>query len=205
MIGRLSGRYESNNDVGCVSDGDGDLGGPSFGIHQFSSTMGVADAFAQWLADENAYPFSHILVELPAGSFGFNDAWKAIAEEYPAEFEAAQHQYSQEQYFDPAADLLAEIGFDIRSRSEALQEVLFARAIQHGARWMPELFTNAAAMAGKELNDCTDEELITNAYEVELTDLSWTSGSPSQRPGLFARFENERRDALNLLNGGELA
>ena len=46
------------------------------------------------------------------------------------------------------------------------------------------------------------QSLIRNIYAVRASD-EWTSGSPSLRPGLRARFEAECLDALNMLDKGE--
>ena len=56
MLGDLSKKYESNGDPGTISSGYGDAGGKSYGMYQFSSTMGVVDNYVKWLR-ENGYGF----------------------------------------------------------------------------------------------------------------------------------------------------
>ena len=89
--------------------------------------------------------------------------------------------------------------FDITNKSNALKQVLFSNCVQHGSRYGAEVFGDAASLANKDLNSMTDLEIIYNIYEVKLTDMSWSSGAPTLRPGLFNRWENERIMALELL------
>ena len=197
-LGMLSEKYESTGS-GCVSNGQGDAGGVSYGCYQFSTDAGIPQAFTQWMLT-NHYPFGEMLAAAgPAGEYQFTSTWQTIAENYPDEFAQLQHLYAQLLYFEPAVQALASIGLQILSRSNALMQVVWSRAIQYGHFWMPELFNSAAAMAGKEVSEMSDQELIWFVYEVNLTDPSWTSGSPSLRHGLFNRFMNERQEALALL------
>ena len=69
-----------------------------------------------------------------------------------------------------------------------------------GYHFGSEVFLDAAKLAGKPLNQMNDKELIHYIYEVKLTDMSWSSGSPSLRPGLFDRWRRERQEAIEMLN-----
>lgn len=197
-LGKLSAKYESNGDPGTVSHTDGDAGGASYGCYQFATSAGVPQDFVRYCFSQG-YKLTFILAQADSETDEFDAAWQKCAADDPEGFEQMQDNYVKSVYFDKAVDLLKEIGFDILQRSLTLQQVLWSRAVQYSARWMPELFFKAAEMSGKELNDCTDRELIVNIYGVNTSDESWTSGSPSLRPGLFARFESERDDALNML------
>jgi len=204
MIGRLSGKYESNNDIACVSGGEGDLGGISYGIHQLSSAMGVADAFAKWWADLNEFTFSGILAQYQAGSELFSRAWQDIATEYPIDFEEAQHEYCIEQYYNPAIGLLALAGFHVEKHSIAMQEVVLSRSVQYGCGYIVEMFEDACKSLGYEnlsyVDDIAfDEQMIKAIYLTVCKSEEWTSGSPGLREGLYARFDSECADALNML------
>jgi len=48
MLGELSSKYESNGNIGCISDGYGDPGGKSYGEYQLSSNAGSLQAFVSW-------------------------------------------------------------------------------------------------------------------------------------------------------------
>lgn len=198
MIGDLSARYESNGDPGTISSGYGDAGGKSYGCYQFAINAGVPQAFVAWLINLG-HAFGAILASCVPGSGEFDVAWRQLAGTYPADFAQAQHDYVQAYYFEPAIINLRAIGFEAMGRSEALHQVIWSRAVQYSARWIPDLFTEAAALAGQELIRMSDRDLIWWVYEVNLTDPEWTAGSPALRPGLFARFQQERQDALAML------
>lgn len=202
-LGELSAKYESCGDPASVSCSSGDAGGVSYGVYQFATNCGVPQAFVDWLQEQSEPWANYGRVLASSGQPGeltFSACWKDIGETDPVGFGQLQHDYVKAVYYDNAAQLLREqFGFEIESRSEALKQVLWSRAVQYSAHWMPELFQNAADMAEKSLNEIDDADLIANIYEVNLTDPSWTSGSPSLRPGLFNRFENERAEALALL------
>ena len=48
-IYRLARKYESNGDPSCVSTGEGDLGGVSYGLYQLSSQAGSVESFLAWV------------------------------------------------------------------------------------------------------------------------------------------------------------
>ena len=200
MLGDLSAKYESNGNPGTISTGDGDSGGKSYGMYQFASNAGTPQNFVEWLLN-NGNPMGNILSAGEVGSREFDVVWMKLAQDCTAGFAGAQHEFIEAFYFTPAVDSLGEIGIRVLERSEALQQVLWSRAVQYGPKWMTDLFKEAARDAGQELFDMSDRDLIWWIYEVNLTDPDWTAGSPSLRPGLFARFEAERTDALNMLEG----
>jgi hypothetical protein len=198
ILGDLSKKYESSGEPGTISTGYGDAGGVSYGAYQFSSNAGVVDNFVNWLENYNPL-FYELLKKYPVGSLEFNNQWTYIAENYRELFFSLQHDYTKELYYDRARDNLFKIGIDIDTRSDAMRDVVWSRAVQYHPKWMPDLFKQAAQLAGQELVSMSDKDLIYYIYEVLLTDPDWTSGSPSLRPGLFNRFNKERNDALNML------
>ena len=207
FLGSLSAKYESNGNPGTISTGQGDSGGKSYGIHQFASNMGVVDKFVDWLISrgDEFSNYGKVLKNAgPVGSGAFDDKWQELANIDPGNFEGLQHEYSSQEYYsESASQLMNRFGFDIENRSFALKEVLFSNSIQHGPYYGAEIFRDAANLAGKSLLIMTDQELIWHIYEVKLTDLSWSSGAPALRPGLFRRWNEEREDALNLLREEE--
>lgn len=205
-LGSLSAEYESNGEPGTISDTVGDMGGKSYGAWQLSINMGSLQEFVQW-ASQQPEPYGDYgiaLSEHAYGSYEFDDTWELLANTDPQGFLKLQHDFIKTRFYDVAVNILAGIGLDVMSRSFALQQVLWSRAVQYGAYNMAELFIEAARMAGYDKGNLCfdyipDADLIYYIYEVNLTDPSWTSGSPSLRPGLFARFESEREDALEML------
>lgn len=203
-LGQLSEHYESRGDPACVSSGVGDAGGRSYGKYQFSSAMGVVGNFIDWLCSYPVPELANYGVVLKAAgavnSPGFIAKWQEIGRIDPGHFGELQRQYTQLQYYDKAAAyLLNWYGFDIAGRSLALRNVLWSNAVQHGAYYGAQVFRDAAIIAKQILLDMTDHDLIYHIYELKLIDPSWSSGSPSQRTGLFNRWQNERADALSML------
>ena len=205
-LGSLSAKYESNGTPGTISSGEGDMGMASYGAWQLSLNMGSLQEFVNW-ASKQPEPYGNygeVLSAYELGSEDFDVEWKLLAELDPEGFLSLQREFIKERYYDPALNLLKNIGLDVSARSFALQQVLWSRAVQYGAGNMIELFVKAAELSGYDVGNLYfgyvgDYDLIYNVYEVNLTDPSWTSGSPELRSALFARFESEREDALKML------
>lgn len=204
-LGWLSEQAESGGDPSVISDGTGDSGGISYGKYQFSSNMGVVQNFVDWL-QQHLPPYGEYgrqLAQYEVNSEEYKAKWQELAEVDHDGFSALQDEFSEPKYFDSGAtNLWEKYGFDIHSHSFALESVLFANCIQHGSYYGAEVFQDGANLAGMELNDMSDDQIIQNIYEVKLTDMSWSSGAPDQRPGLFARWERERTIALQMVADG---
>ena len=206
-IGSLSAKYESGDDPAAVSQDSNDGGGRSYGIYQFSSAAGKVQDFVSYL-QEREQPWKNygdVLATAgdPTCDQSFVDQWEEIGTVDPDGFAQLQDNYVKPQYFDAGSQILLDkYGFDISGHSDALKAVLWSNCVQHGPTYGAEVFQDAANLAGQDINSISDYDLIYNIYEVKLTDMSWSSGSPADRPGLFARWQNERQDALNLLENG---
>jgi hypothetical protein len=89
----------------------------------------------------------------------FDAAWAQIAAEDASAFLKAQHDYVKAVYFDRAVSQLeAEYGFDITSRSFALQNVLWSTAVHHGV-------SGAISIFGKADLGSSDEDIINRVYD----------------------------------------
>jgi len=207
-LGGLSVKYESKGDPATISDGSGDGGGISYGIYQFSSNMGVVQKFVEWL-QEQPYPYSeygNLLARYEINSDEFIASWRELGDADTVGFAQLQEDYVKPTYFDVGANNLWErYGFDIRRHSEALQSVLWSNCVQHGNYYGAQVFGDAAELDGQDLYRMSDVEIIQNIYEVKLTDMSWSSGAPELRSGLFNRWRNERQDALAMLDAEQYA
>lgn len=211
-LGMLSAKYESNGDSAVIADTVGDAGGKSYGAYQFAINAGTPQAFVSWLNEDNYIPAELIekareyggrLSQYEVGSDEFDAEWEAIGINDPDGFFALQHEFVKQCYYDRAVERVREVGVDIEKHSFALQNVLWSAAVQYGVYYTGELFEDAVALMGypncSYVNDIYfDRELIKAIYEVRKSD-EWTSGSPSLRPGLINRFEQECEDALALL------
>lgn len=204
MLGDLSGKYESGGNPACVSQESNHSGDWRYGIFQFSSASGVVQHFVQWLQRRPA-PYCEYANQLAqagdrAQEQGFVKKWLEISSADPVGFGKEQNDYAKLMYFDRGADhLLANYYFDILQCSEALQQVLFANCVQHGSFYGAEVFREAADLAGQYLCSMTERDIIHYIYEVKLTDVSWSSGKSVDRQQLLRRWQDERNDALIML------
>lgn len=206
MLGDLSKKYESSGDAGTISSGYGDAGGKSYGMYQFSSTMGVVDNYVKWLRDKG-YWFGEELAKYTVGSSYFDDAWRFLANgDNRGDFERSQHDYAKVIYYDRACSILAEAGYHIEKHSKAMKDVVWSRAIQYGPYQINQMFDEACCGVLGYFNlsyvddIAFDKSMIEAIYLEVCSTPDWTNGSPSLREGLYARFRNECEDALNMLN-----
>lgn len=203
MLGELSANYESNGNPATVSGGQGDAGGISYGAYQFASNMGVPQKFVEWALsypDENLRNYGRVLSQYEINSQEFIDTWVSIGNTDPQGFLQLQHDYTKECYYDSGvSNLMDWYGFNIDDHSESLKNVLWSACVQFGSYYGTKNFREAAELVGEDLSNISDKDLIYNIYEVRLNDMSYSSGSPSLRPGLFGRWRSEREDALEML------
>jgi len=220
ILGDLSAKYESNGDPASVSSGDGDLGGRSYGCYQFASAMGIPQAFVAWAKEQTELfgDYGAALTESgEVNSDEFVEKWRELGNVDPLGFAQLQHDYTKQVYYDAAVTTLKDnLAIDINSRSEALQQVLWSRAVQYSAGNMLELFNDACNSADQDIANISDQDLIYNIYEVLIQDGKqayekdnglwhspddWLNGSRDVIDGLINRFTNEREEALSMLAG----
>lgn len=195
-LGTLSARYESNGDPGTVSTGNGDIGGVSYGSYQMSTASGSAGQFV------SGSPYANEFSGLQPGTPAFSDKWRDIATRDPAGFQAAQHEYIKENYYDvQSGRLTQDIGLDPNKHSNALQQVIWSTSVQHGA--YSDIVEDA--LAGRDVGKMNDTDLINAIYAergrtdengtlVHFRDSSW-----DVQQGVANRFRNENTDALGML------
>jgi LysM repeat protein len=198
VLGTLSSKYESSGNPGAISTGAGDIGGKSYGTYQLASKMGSVNKFMDYLKTANPEYYNKLYTAYTTGGVGFgnnfDNAWKQLATSDPEGFEKAQHDYIQAQYYDKAAQKLKDAGFDISTKSPALQNVLWSTAVQHGVNGAVNLF-KTAGLTG------SDSDIINNVYnERSNVNKYFKSSSDAVKQGVKNRFENERKDALKMLS-----
>lgn len=205
MLGDLSREYEVGpyGDCGTISTGKGDTGGKSYGLYQFASKMGTVDTFCKWLAS-NDKELALRLVIYPMGSEEFDNAWKAIAEEFPERFSLLQHDFTKYKYYDVAVDLLNDSYFQIEKHSETMKDVIWSRAVQNGTSSIVKLFENTCNKMGHPnlsyINDkYFDAKFIEVLYKRELQENPIWIRSRSLRYALIKRFNSECEKALEML------
>ncbi len=205
-LGALSARYETGGrGPGTVSSGSGDPGGVSYGSYQLAVNRNRPQEFlaadgARW-ADEFG--------GAAAGTRGFSDTWRAIAAREPEAFQAAQHAFIERTHYDVQSARIENAGLDISSRSHALQDVVWSTSVHHGPN--TAVVTRAMAAVERQGIDASspdyDRALINAVYDERGRrdgngELAYFSSSRADvQAGVAQRFEDERRDALNMLDG----
>lgn len=189
-LGWVSAKYESGGSADRISSGKGDHGGKSYGIPQFSSTQGSADAFVQFLKKE--YPdIGNIFGNAKAGTDAFDAAWRIAAERHSS-FGYIQQQYAKKVYVDPhIATIMKKYGLDM-NRSRALQEAIFSAAIQY--------HNLAPSLLKGYKQGMTDTEIINLIYNNKLSGINshFKSSSDEVRAGVRNRIYKEWKDVLNI-------
>lgn len=206
-LGSLSAKYESNGDAGVIANTSGDAGGKSYGAWQLSYNMGSLQRFVKWLND-GGWEAGKLLTrggnkyagipehDVVIGSAEFDTLWKEAADKYGESFLNAQKQYIKEAFYDVGVEQAKSVYVDLEKRSEALKNVIWSAAVQHGPENIADLLQQAAALLNQpNASYLTDEQLINAIYAVRSTD-EWTSGSPGLRPQLRERFNDEMNEAL---------
>lgn len=219
----LSAKYESSGDPASISSGAGDLGGVSYGIYQLASNTGSVDSFVNWL---KSYPdaalanYGRVLGAYAVNSNGFKQQWREIGTIDPGNFTKLQNEYAKTVYFDGAAKQLRSAGYDITSKSIAMQAVLFSRSVHYGPGNMVELYKEAIKRLNYPNLSYVDDVrfdygVIANIYDFLVTECDmayqlanglyhspkdWANGSYTVvKVGLRNRFKNEKADALAML------
>lgn len=197
-LGALSAKYESNGRAGVIANNPGDYGGKSYGAWQFSSKTGSLNSFINSLKDTN-YEYYNMLVQaksMDRNSYGsnFDNAWQSIAKIDHEGFLALQYNYVKSAFYDSAAEKLKNThNFDINNRSNALKNVLWSTAVQHGANGAVNLFSKVNLNA-------SDKDIINGLYnERQNVNLYFRSSSADVRKSVYNRFNRERADALSML------
>lgn len=205
-LGALSARYETGGrGPGTVSSGSGDPGGVSYGSYQLAVNRNRPQEFlaadgARW-ADEFG--------GAAAGTRGFSDTWRAIAAREPEAFQTAQHAFIERTHYDVQSARIENAGLDISNRSHALQDVVWSTSVHHGPN--TAVVTRAMAAVERQGVDAAsadyDRALINAVYDERGRrdgngELAYFSSSRADvQAGVAQRFEDERRDALNMLDG----
>ena len=199
-LGKLSEKYESGGrGPGTVSTGRGDPGGVSYGTYQLASKVGRADAFVK-----KYYPKE--FAGLKGGTPEFTAKWKELAASDPKGLHANEHAYIKETHYDPQVKKLAkDLGLDVAKRSAAFRDVVWSVAVQHGPN--TDVITAAVKplVEKKKVDELTDEEIIRAVYaergrkDADGKLARFRRVSDDWIPGLTKRFENEMKDALEML------
>ncbi|NGU67721.1 SH3 domain-containing protein, partial [Clostridium perfringens] len=203
FIGVLSEKYESNGDPGCISSGEGDYGGKSYGAWQLSSSLGSLDGFVNWLSGEN-YSFYTKLIEARALDGGsncgknFDIAWKELARNHYNTFYNLQHKYTKITFYDDLVRRLSgNSNMERLMQSFAVRNVLWSTAVQHGAYGAYRIIN--------PLSDISNvEDFISAVYSERGRKNShgnlvhFPNCSEAVQQGVASRFRREKADAIRM-------
>jgi murein DD-endopeptidase MepM/ murein hydrolase activator NlpD len=201
-LGILSAKYETGGrGPGTVSSGAGDPGGVSYGSYQMATKTGTAKRFVT----QSSFPWLQDFQNLTPGTSDFSACWKRIATNQTDEFQKCQHEYIKKTHYDLlVAKILSEDSVDINTRSNALQNVVWSTAVQHGPG-TPIVHRACATLSCKQTDPQYDEQLIRAIYaergrrKPDGNLAYFGKSSPSVQTGVANRFKNELQDALKML------
>src|SRR6185503_4308568 len=201
-LGKLSAKYETGGrGPGTVSSGAGDPGGVSYGSYQMATKTGTAKRFVT----QSDFPWLQDFRNLAPGTADFSACWKRIAANQTDAFQKCQHQYIKRTHYDPlVAKVLNETHVDINTRSNAVQNVVWSTAVQHGPA-TPIVNRALSTLSSKPGDPQYDEQLIRAIYaergrrKPDGNLAYFGKSSPSVQTGVANRFKNELQDALKML------
>lgn len=169
-LGQLSATFESREDPGAI--GYDSTGGFSYGKYQ--------------LAHNNALdfirksPFADAFRGLTFNSPKWREKWKEVARTDPKNFEQEQHAYIAATHYKPQVDKLKAAGIDVSKLSQAMKDVIWSTAVQHGPN------TSIIETAFKRAGQGYDEsKLIRQVYA-----LRWGGGKN------FAKSTKDVRESV---------
>jgi phage-related protein len=217
QLGSLSAKYESSGRIDTIANNKGDQGGASYGKYQIATNTGTMNSFLSYAKKQNEDIYNKLTgrdtvwgkakgffgYDVKPGTNEFNQRWKEIAKEDPRSFENLQHKFIQSSHYDPALEKIKKsVGIDVSQRSDALKDVLWSTAVQHGVGGANKVFSKAL---GSNANSLSDREIIERIYAERGRDKGYahfSGNSASVIKSVVNRFEREKKDALTMLARG---
>ena len=181
----------NNSGAGAISSGNGDAGGKSYGVVQFTSKAGQSvKGFINYLKQKKP-EWGSRLAKHTIGSSAFDNEWKAIAAEDSATFEKLQKEKVDKDLYNPLVNIMkSRHGVDPNSRSLTLQAELFSSATQFGAGGTGTLLKNKFG-SNANLNGYSDIDLSLKLLEEKYNSVGkykFTGSSSSVQNSVRKRF-----------------
>lgn len=125
-LGSLSQYYEvgPRGSISTISGGRNDPGGKSYGLWQISSKTGALEDFVKGSMFKNTLSLAEI------ASPQFDNIWRTISQNHPAEFRQDQWHYIKVSHFDPAFNYW--VGTLNLLDTAVINQVIWSMAVQHG-------------------------------------------------------------------------
>lgn len=128
------------------------------------------------------------------------EVWQSIAAEDEKYFAELQHDFIRKTHFEPVLrDVEKSLG--VRKLSDAMKEVVWSTAVQHGPNGARRLFAQAAEQTRKAGETPDERALIRDLYALRKEQFGSSEGSV--RNAVRRRLEQERELALAMVGGGE--
>ncbi|MBQ7738170.1 MAG: hypothetical protein IJT59_00755 [Desulfovibrionaceae bacterium] len=200
-IGVLSAQFESGKD-GIAAVGYDGTGGTSYGKFQIASKVGTMTDFLKFL-DNNAPDLAKRLRSAGPANTGSRhgampDMWRTIASEDPERFEELQETFAAESHYKPALNsIVQKTGLKEETLSDAMREVIWSTAIQHGPAGASKIFVRADGMSGSSDDPGYERKMINNVYQIRATQFG--SSTEAVRAAVQNRFKKEKLLALDML------
>jgi len=172
--------------AGVVGRTKGDIGGMSVGMYQFTRETAL-----KFLRE---YGYMKEFEGVEFGTPEWKRRWQEVASKYGEAFARAQQEFAVREYFVPGVRVAERFGLDV-SRSRALQEMVIARAIQHGVGGFGRVLQNVfSGMTPEQVKALSPQEIITRVYDylIANVDRYWASSSPQVREGVRKRLIREK-------------
>jgi len=198
-MGVLSAAYESRGAIDAIGyDG---RGGTSYGLYQIASGVGTMRRFLDYLKDKAPDIASQLASAGPANTGGRHGAmaseWKSIAAANPNRFEALQQDFIRETHYQPALrSITLSTGEDLSKRSQAVREVLWSTAVQHGPNGAADIFTQSLDKLQAKGQANSDKALIEEVYAQRMAQFA---GHGRLRVAVSTRLADEKDSALSML------
>ena len=207
--GDLSARFESGR-ANAQAIGYSVTGGTSYGTYQIASRPGTLSSFFKHL-EAKAPEWANRLKNAGKADTGgirgnLPDTWRAIAEEDPGRFAAIQHDFINKTHYQPALlQIYQQAGVNLSEFSQAVREVLWSAAVQHGPTGAATMFCQALAeLKGRHLTSAAgrdyEKALIEAVYKERQK--SFQDAPLMLRASVAMRYEREKSHALGLLMTG---
>jgi len=127
-LGQTSEKFEvRGRGAGTIAHTDGDHGGASYGLSQFSVNTGSLQEYLR----HSTYgdQFKGLTPDTPA----FDAKWKEVAKQFP-DFGEDQRSYTRAKYYDVQSAQLKARGLDLNVRGPAVQDAIWSTAVQFGGK-----------------------------------------------------------------------
>jgi hypothetical protein len=203
--GALSAAYESGSSIDAIGyDGKG---GTSYGLYQIASGVGTMGNFLHFLQTKAPDIAKRLAGAGPANSGSragsMASEWKRIASENPKRFEDLQHEFIRETHYEPALkSITLSTGVDLSTRSQAVREVLWSTAVQHGPNGAAEIFSQALDKIQSRGQPLSDKALIEDVYSLRMNQFGGRHGRGGG--AVASRLADERESALAMLTNRSL-